>query len=96
MGRLGHLSPDERSAVEGLASAIVNKLLHGSLVTLKTEADSAGGALFVEAARRFFNLDDAPAADRVTEPDRSVGPVPVAGYADPEQESSEPAQEKDS
>lgn len=96
MSRLGHLSPEERSAVEGLASAIVNKLLHGSLVTLKTEADSAGGSLFVEAARRFFNLDDAPAADPVTDPDRSVKPVPVADYADPEQESPEPAQQKDS
>src|SRR2546427_2558035 len=95
MSQLGHLSPEERTAVEGLASAIVNKLLHGSLVTLKTEADSAGGSLFVEAARRFFNLDDAPAADPVTDPDRSVNPVPVAGYSDPEQESPEPAQQKD-
>jgi glutamyl-tRNA reductase len=56
--RLKHLSPHDREAVEALASAVVNKLLHGSLVTLKAEADSAAGALYLEAARRFFNLVD--------------------------------------
>jgi glutamyl-tRNA reductase len=56
--RLKHLSPQDREAVEALASAVVNKLLHGSLVTLKAEADSAAGALYLEAARRFFNLID--------------------------------------
>jgi glutamyl-tRNA reductase len=63
MGRFGHLSPQERGAIEGLASAIVNKLLHGSLVTLKAEADSTDSAMFVEAAKRFYNLDQAPASE---------------------------------
>ena len=58
MGRLGHLPPQDRSAIEGLASAIVNKLLHGSLVTLKVEANGASSTMFVEAAKRFFNLDN--------------------------------------
>ena len=56
--RLGNLSPKERSAVEGLASAITNKLLHGSLVTLKSEAQSKNGFVFIEAARRFFDLSE--------------------------------------
>lgn len=60
LGRLGHLSNQERELVESLASAIVNKLIHGAMVTLKAEANSSGGAAFVEAARRFFNLDGAP------------------------------------
>jgi glutamyl-tRNA reductase len=60
LGRLGHLSNQERELVESLASAIVNKLIHGAMVTLKAEANSSGGAAFVEAARRFFNLDEAP------------------------------------
>lgn len=60
MARLGHLSAQERQAVEGLASAIVNKLLHGSLVTLKTEAQHAGSSMYVEAAKRFFNLETEP------------------------------------
>ncbi len=64
MTRLGHLSAQERSAIEGLASAIVNKLLHGPLITLKAEAHSAGSSMYVEAAKRFFGLDadQAPAA----------------------------------
>lgn len=62
--RLQHLSAQERTVVEGLASAIVNKLLHGSLVTLKAESTSGGGAMFIEAARRFFGLDDPAAAGR--------------------------------
>ena len=57
LGRLAHLSPQERATVEGLASSIVNKLIHNTLVTLKTEVASADGAAFVEAARRFFNLN---------------------------------------
>ncbi|HJU06110.1 MAG TPA: glutamyl-tRNA reductase [Nitrospiraceae bacterium] len=56
--RLKHLPAQERLVVEGLAAAIVNKLLHGPLVTLKSEANSASGSMFVEAARRFFHLDN--------------------------------------
>jgi glutamyl-tRNA reductase len=64
LARLQNLSAQERSVVEGLASGIVNKLLHGSLVTLKAESTSGGGAMFIEAARRFFGLDEPAAADR--------------------------------
>ena len=54
--RLGELSPKDRATIEGLASAIVNKLLHGPVVTLKSEAQSQNGFAFIEAARRFFEL----------------------------------------
>lgn len=60
LGRLGHLSTHERELVQNLASAIVNKLIHGTMVTLKAEANSSDGAMFVEAARRFFCLEEAP------------------------------------
>ena len=56
--RLSSLSAQERSIVEALAQGMVNKLLHGSLVTLKTEAHTGSRAFYVEAARRFFNLGD--------------------------------------
>jgi glutamyl-tRNA reductase len=56
VARLSNLSPQERELVEGMASSIVNKLIHHTMVTLKTEVSSADGAAFVEAARRFFNL----------------------------------------
>ncbi|HEU4685727.1 MAG TPA: glutamyl-tRNA reductase [Nitrospira sp.] len=61
IGRLSNLSPNERELVEGMASSIVNKLIHHTMVTLKTEVASADGAAFVEAARRFFNLTEAGA-----------------------------------
>ena len=56
LSRLEHISSKDQDAIEGLASAIVNKLLHGSLVTLKSEAQSKNGFAFIEAARRFFDL----------------------------------------
>lgn len=84
LGRLARFSPEERRVIEGLASAIVNKLLHGSLVTLKTEADSASGTLFVEAARRFFNLDDEAVSGGRKEPDRFAPPAPVAEHSSAE------------
>ena len=57
LGRLAHLSPQDRELVEGMASSIVNKLIHRTMVTLKTEVNSSSGPAFVEAARRFFHLD---------------------------------------
>lgn len=60
LGRLPQLSQSERELVEGLASSLINKLIHGTMITLKTEANSANGMAFVEAARRFFNLEDRP------------------------------------
>lgn len=62
LARLAHLPPQERALVEGMASSIVNKLIHNTMVTLKSEVTSADGAAFVEAARRFFNLSDAGTA----------------------------------
>lgn len=56
--RLGEISPKDRMVIEGLASSIVNKLLHGPLVTLKAEAQSQNGFAFIEAARRFFELKE--------------------------------------
>ena len=64
LAKLSELTPQERNAVEALASGIVNKLLHGPLVTLKAEAESSTGAFFVEAARRFFNLNGSQAPPR--------------------------------
>ena len=58
LSRLENLSPKEHNAIEGLATAIVNKLLHGPLVTLKSEAQSKNGFAFIEAARRFFDLPE--------------------------------------
>lgn len=87
MGRLGHLSLQDRGTIESLASAIVNKLLHGSLVTLKAEADSASSSMFVEAARRFFSLEteQPPVSSKAGEeqrPGEAQDPAPPA-WAEP-------------
>ncbi|HKW86322.1 MAG TPA: glutamyl-tRNA reductase [Nitrospiraceae bacterium] len=104
LGRLGSLSSQERGIVEGLASAIVNKLLHGLLVTLKSEAHSAGGIMFVEAARRFFNLDDATAPTpldeaeltaKLDDPEPLVTPVRASGRAGQEHESQQAPSDED-
>lgn len=58
LARLPGLSRTEREIVEGLASSIVNKLLHRPLITLKEEAANANGAMYVDATRRLFSLDE--------------------------------------
>lgn len=67
LGRLAHLSAQDRELVEGMASSIVNKLIHRTMVTLKSEVNSLNGAAFVEAARRFFNLDHSASPDQQIE-----------------------------
>lgn len=57
ISKLSRLSPEQREVVDGLIASIINKLLHSPLVALKDEARSKNGALYVEAARRLFNLD---------------------------------------
>jgi glutamyl-tRNA reductase len=64
LGRLTDLSATQRELVEAMASSIVNKLIHNTMVTLKAEVNSSDGAAFVEAARRFFALGD-PAVSNV-------------------------------
>ena len=73
LGRLSHLSVQERELVEGMASTIVNKLIHSTLVTLKTEANSSEGVAFVEAARRFFKLGESPSSMQNGPPTSSAG-----------------------
>ncbi|MBH0198349.1 MAG: glutamyl-tRNA reductase [Nitrospira sp.] len=84
LGRLGHLSQQDKELVENLASSIVNKLIHRTMVTLKSEVNSSNGPAFVEAARRFFHLDqssgEGPEAGRC---------VDQAKYLDPVSEESE-------
>jgi len=89
LGRLGHLSQQDRELVEGLASSIVNKLIHRTMVTLKTEINSSNGPAFVEAARRFFHLDQSPNHHRpdANSTDRSRYMAPeqdVSGQEEPE------------
>ena len=71
MNRLNALSDQDREAVEGLASSIVNKLIHGSLVTLKSTAQSSNGPIYIDAARRFYDLESGDQLTEGEDPDDS-------------------------
>ena len=93
LARLSHLSPQDRELVEGLASSIVNKLIHRTMVTLKAEVNSMNGPAFVEAARRFFSLDrtTSPAQQSERYPESSRYPAEHSGESctdDPTSETS--------
>ncbi|MDH5741502.1 MAG: glutamyl-tRNA reductase, partial [Nitrospira sp.] len=90
LGRLGHLSSQDRELVEGLASSIVNKLIHPTMITLKTEVNSSSGPAFIEAARRFFHLDRPSPSSRESKDDVEQ----PCGLDEPPEEfgSEEPAQ----
>jgi glutamyl-tRNA reductase len=55
-GRLGALSPEQELAVDGLTKAIVNKILHTPITTLKSAAREAESTTLEETMRRLFNL----------------------------------------
>ncbi|MBM4127693.1 MAG: glutamyl-tRNA reductase [Nitrospira sp.] len=90
LGRLGHLSPQDKELVENLAASIVNKLIHRTMVTLKSEVNSSNGPAFVEAARRFFHLDQSssqgPESGR--ESDRPAYLDPVSPESEDEEHES--------
>src|SRR4051812_5718139 len=55
-GPLGALSPEQELAVDSLTKAIVNKILHTPITTLKTAAREAESATLEDTIRRLFNL----------------------------------------
>jgi len=94
LGRLTHLSQQDRELVEGMASSIVNKLIHRTMVTLKAEIHSSNGPAFVEAARRFFQLDQ-PSTRNQPEPGCADQPRYLSdGHEVSEQEEPESAVRK--
>ncbi len=57
-GRLGRLSENERREVESITAQIVNKLLHLPTVRMKEAAAGADGAVYADAVRHLFGLED--------------------------------------
>jgi glutamyl-tRNA reductase len=55
-GRLGMISPDQEAAIEAMTRAIINKLLHTPITTLKSSAAHPEAATIHEMIRRIFNL----------------------------------------
>jgi glutamyl-tRNA reductase len=54
----GRMSPDERRTLESVTAQILNKLLHLPTVRMKEAAVSADGALYADAVRHLFGLED--------------------------------------
>jgi len=55
-GRLGVISPEQEAAIEAMTRAIINKLLHTPITTLKSSAAEPEAATIHEMIRRIFNL----------------------------------------
>jgi glutamyl-tRNA reductase len=60
---LDGLEPPEREAVDRLTQAIVNKILHAPLSTLRRHQADSGESVYLEAVRRLFRLGSEPSDD---------------------------------
>ncbi|MFN8544009.1 MAG: glutamyl-tRNA reductase [Candidatus Binatia bacterium] len=63
---LGAFDPSQRAVVERVTQAIVNKILHGPISTLKRQRTGQGDTLYLEAVRRLFRLGE-PVDDEAEE-----------------------------
>ena len=59
-GRLRDLAPEQRKAVEELASSLLNKVLHGPIRHLKRTAAASNGADRAALIRQLFGLGGTP------------------------------------
>jgi glutamyl-tRNA reductase len=57
-GRLKHLGPEDRKALEALLDATLNKLLHSPTMALRAHPEGPEGAALAEATRALFALED--------------------------------------
>ncbi len=56
----GRVTDDERAKLESVTAQILNKLLHLPTVRMKEAAVSADGAVYANAVRHLFGLEDEP------------------------------------
>lgn len=59
LANLGHLSDKEKKAIQGLAASIVNKMLHNSMIFLKTDCKPDEKKQKLDMVRKMYNLDAA-------------------------------------
>ena len=58
LAKLGGLSEEDRSLVDGVTAQLVNKLLHLPTVRLKEAAAAADGVIYAEVVRHLFGLGE--------------------------------------
>jgi glutamyl-tRNA reductase len=63
LAALGTAEPRQREAIERLTRAIVNKILHHPVTTLRRHQAERGESFYVEATRSLFRLGDDPPDD---------------------------------
>ena len=69
LSSLNDLGKKEKKAIEAMANAIVNKILHHPTNVLKQSQNGSGGDLYVDAVRTLFDLPDtADAQQKEAEP----------------------------
>jgi len=57
LSNLGNLTPEQRKNVEKLASSITKKVLNDPIIFLKSKENRSSRNLYLDIARRLFNLD---------------------------------------
>jgi glutamyl-tRNA reductase len=82
-GRLQDLDPQQRQAVEELASSLINKVLHGPIRHLKRSAASSNGADRVSLIRQLFGIQSTPATARSRETEKDARKAPPADEVNP-------------
>jgi glutamyl-tRNA reductase len=60
--RFGDVTPEQEAAIDSMTKAMINKIMHTPIVTLKTAAKSPEAATVVDLVRRVFNLPEKPQA----------------------------------
>ncbi|MDP2644341.1 MAG: glutamyl-tRNA reductase [Desulfobacterales bacterium] len=56
---LGHLSEDDRRAIDRMTNAMLNKILHDPMLFLKQNGvHAAGKSVYIDYTRKLFNLDE--------------------------------------
>ncbi len=58
LGKMPHLSEEDRQTIHNMSQSIVNKILHKPTVKLKKKTQAHDGHTYLKAIRELFHLDD--------------------------------------
>jgi glutamyl-tRNA reductase len=64
LSRLGDLDEKDLQVVKGLASGIINKILHQPITVLKTESRGGNSAEYIDAVQKLFGISTRPEGEQ--------------------------------